>query len=113
MFRLAVSLIGFITTAAMHPAMADPAAAAPSASAYYAPASEQPVQAQGPVLGINAPLALGGVDEMMTFVIPGSVLLLALLSGILLDDPVQNPANKTASPLTRTLTSTRRGILCL
>jgi hypothetical protein len=46
MFRLAVSLIGFITTAAMHPAIADPASVAPPATAHYAPASKQPAQAQ-------------------------------------------------------------------
>ena len=38
-------------------------------------------------------LALGGVSEMLTFVIAGGVLLLALLSGILLDDPAQKHAN--------------------
>ena len=59
MFRFAVSLIGFITTAAMHPAMADPAAAAPSASAHYAPASEQPAQAQVPVSEADAPVGAG------------------------------------------------------
>ena len=43
MFRLAISLIGFITTAAMHPAIADPASAAPPVTAHYAPA-RQPAQ---------------------------------------------------------------------
>jgi hypothetical protein len=44
MFRFAVSLIGFITTAAMHPAIADPASAAPPVTAQYAPDTEQPAQ---------------------------------------------------------------------
>jgi hypothetical protein len=59
MFRFAVSLIGFIAIAAMHPAIADPAAAAPPASAHYAPASEQPAQAQGPVSETDAPVGAG------------------------------------------------------
>jgi hypothetical protein len=59
MFRLAVSLIGFITTAAMHPAIADPAAAAAPATAHYAPASKQPAQAQGPISEMNAPVGAG------------------------------------------------------
>ena len=52
MFRLAVSLIGFITTAAMHPAIADPGSATP-------PASERPAQAQVPVSETDAPVGAG------------------------------------------------------
>ena len=59
MFRLAVSLVGFITTASMHPAIADPASAAPPATAHYAPASEQPAQLQVPVSETNAPVGAG------------------------------------------------------
>ena len=59
MFRLAVSLIGFITTAAMHPAIADPASVAPPATAHYAPASKQPAQAQIPVSETDAPVGAG------------------------------------------------------
>jgi hypothetical protein len=59
MFRLAVSLIGFITTAAMHPAIADPASAAPPATAQFAPAREQPAQAQVPTSDMNAPVGAG------------------------------------------------------
>jgi hypothetical protein len=71
MFRLAVSLIGFIANAAMHPAIADPALAAPPVAAHYAPVSEQvapvpdvksmeqPVRAQVPVLKVNAPVGAG------------------------------------------------------
>jgi hypothetical protein len=59
MFRLAISLIGFITTAAMHPAIADPASAAPPATAQYELATEQPAQAQAPVSKINAPVGAG------------------------------------------------------
>jgi hypothetical protein len=59
MFRLVVSLVGFITTAAMHPAIADPASAAPPATAHYAPASKQPAQAQIPVSETDAPVGAG------------------------------------------------------
>ena len=59
MFRLAISLIGFITTAAMHPAIADPASAAPPATAHYAPASEQPAQVPVPAAEMNAPVGAG------------------------------------------------------
>ena len=59
MFRLAVSLIGFITTAAMHPAIPDPALAAPPATAQFAPVREQPAQAQVPTSDMNAPVGAG------------------------------------------------------
>ena len=59
MFRLAISLIGFITTAAMHPAIADPASATPPVTTQYAPATEQPTQVQVPVSGTNAPVGAG------------------------------------------------------
>jgi hypothetical protein len=59
MFRLAISLIGFITTAAMHPAIADPASAAPPVTAQYAPATDQPAQVQVPVSETNAPVGAG------------------------------------------------------
>ena len=59
MFRFAVSLIGFIITAAMHPAIADPASAPPpaTATAHYAPAREQP--AQVPASETDAPVGAG------------------------------------------------------
>jgi hypothetical protein len=59
MLRFAVSLVGFITVAAMHPAIADLASAAPPVTAQYAPVSEQPAQAQVPVSETNAPVGAG------------------------------------------------------
>jgi hypothetical protein len=59
MFRLAISLAGFIVTAAMHPAIAEPASAVTPAAAQNAPASEQPAQVQVPVSDITAPVGAG------------------------------------------------------
>ena len=59
MFRLAISLVGFIATASLHPAIADPASAAPPAAVQYAPASERPAQVQVPASEINAPVGAG------------------------------------------------------
>jgi hypothetical protein len=59
MFRLAVSVISFITTAAMHPAIADPASAAPPATAHYAPAKEQPARIAVPVSETDVPVGAG------------------------------------------------------
>ena len=57
MFRFAVSLIGFITTAAMHPAIADPASGASTVTAQYVPESERSVQI--PVSEMDAPVGAG------------------------------------------------------
>ena len=57
MFRFAVSLIGFITTAAMHPAIADPASGASTVTEQYAPESKRSVQI--PVSEMDAPVGAG------------------------------------------------------
>jgi fructose-specific phosphotransferase system IIC component len=43
-------------------------------------------------------LVLDGVSEMLTFVIPGSALLLALLIAILLDYPRAKPHERDREP---------------
>ena len=98
MFRLVVSLIGFIPTAAMHPAIADPASAAPPATAHYAPAREQPAQVQVPVSETDAPFGAGRGQRNADLWQRPKHCCWHCSSEILLDDPAQKHANEIVKP---------------